>query len=148
MGGFCGRVKSIFFRFLFAFFEIYFGQRGCSARLFSVFTFTFLVDRRGLFALIVETVTSGDAGALGVTEPWIFVGTVSAGLHVSGVGDVSNLERQRAFVAAVAGLLGGGRLLSAIPRVKGAQLLVLLRVGDPLKRLSCRHKPYVRPEMG
>jgi hypothetical protein len=117
----------------------------CS-RLFSVFTFTFLVDRRGLFALVDVTVTSGDAGALGVAEPRIFVWTVSAGLHVSGVGDVSYLERQRAFIAGVARLLGGGCLLAAVPRVECAQLFVLLRVGDPLKCLSCRDEPNVGPE--
>jgi hypothetical protein len=133
-------------------FEIYLASKLrtpylCGYSSFSDFAFAFtFLNRRGVFALIDVIVTSRDAGALGVTKPRILVGTIPAGLHVAGVGDVACLEREGAFVAGVARLLSSCRLLAAIPCVECVQLFVFLRVGDPLKRLSCRHEPHIGPE--
>jgi len=117
-------------------------------RLVFVITFTFF-NWSGVFAgaLVNVAVATSDAGSLGVSEPRIFVWAVLAGLHVSRVGDVARFVRKSAFVSAPAWLLSCCRLLATIPGIECVQLLVFLRVGDPLESLGGSNKPNVGPVM-
>lgn len=113
--------------------------------LFSVFAFTFFVWNR-LFALIDVIVATSNAGALGISEPWVLVGTFSAGFHISCIGDVSCFERQSAFVANVTWFLRTRCFHATIPGFECVQLFVFLRISDPLQCLCCRYKPNIGPE--
>lgn len=118
---------------------------GYCSGLLCAFAFTFFIGRR-LFALINITVTSSNTCAFGITKPWVFVWALSTSFHVSGVSNVSCLERQSAFVSIAAWLLCGCSYLPTVPSFKCRQLLVFLRVGNPLECLCCCDKPNVRPE--
>lgn len=110
--------------------------------LFSVFTFYFFIWR-WLFALIDVAVTTSNASTFRISKPWVFIGAVSAGFHISCVGDISCFECQGAFVATTAWLLSGGCWLATIPSFKCVQIFIFLWIGDPLEGLGCGDKPDI-----
>lgn len=113
--------------------------------LFSTFTFSFFTWNL-LFALIVVAVTACNACSFRVSKPWVFVGALGTGFHVSCVGDVSSFERQSAFVSDVTWFLCCCCWLATIPCFESGQFFVFLWIGDPLKRLCCCDEPNVGPE--
>lgn len=107
------------------------------------------VGRRRSARLVDVVVAAQNAGALGVAQPRVLLGTLAARLHVAGVGDVGRLrlERQRALVGQIARLLDGRLVLGAVPRlVLVVDGLERLRIGDPGERLRGSQEPDVGPE--